>query len=76
MENSRYNEVINSSSKYFKKDEIKLHFQRLLSPSKSIIKKENIIFNTKENKKKSNNNNNNLGYKTPKNYFLKKKYFC
>ena len=72
MENSRYNEVINSSSKYFKKDEIKLHFQRLLSPSKSIIKKENIIFNTKENKKKSNNNNNNLGYKTPKNYFLKK----
>ncbi len=70
MEYSRYNEI-NTSSKNFKKDEIKLHFHRLLSPTNSIIKKEKIIFKPKENKIKTINNNNSR-YQTPINYFLKK----
>ena len=70
MEYSRYNEI-NTSSKNFKKDEIKLHFHRLFSPTNSVKKKEKIIFKSKENKIKTINNNNSR-YKTPINYFLKK----
>ena len=72
MENSSYNEIITSSSKNFKSDEIKLHFQRLLSPAKLIKKKETIIFKSKENKINTINKTNTSRYKTPKNYFLKK----